>query len=106
MSKKTGGASRTLFTLLSIVVAFVLFNYLSAVRVAFEMGIDLAGADRLMLIHKVSFIQLLPESYQERIRAVDGVTEVTHATSFGGVYQDPANFFAQFAVEPEATQTL
>lgn len=92
---------RTLFTLLSIVVAFVLFNYLSAVRVAFEMGIDLAGADRLMLIHKVSFIQLLPESYQERIRAVDGVTEVTHATWFGGVYQDPANFFAQFAVEPE-----
>ena len=92
---------RTLFTLLSIVTAFVLFNYLSAVSVAFSMGVDVAGSDRLMLIHKVSFIQLLPESYQTRILAVDGVNHVTHATWFGGVYQDPRNFFAQFAVEPE-----
>ena len=51
---------RTLFTVLSIVIAFVLFNYLSAVRVAFSMGVDVAGSDRLTLIHKVSFIQLLP----------------------------------------------
>ena len=92
---------RTLFTLLSIVIAFVLFNYLSAVRVAFSLGVDVAGNDRLMLIHKVSFIQLLPESYQDRILAVDGVQAVTHATWFGGVYQDPGNFFGQFAVEPE-----
>ena len=92
---------RTLFTLLSIIIAFALFNYLSAVRVAFSMGVDVAGADRLTLIHKVSFIQLLPESYQARILAVDGVNHVTHSTWFGGVYQDPRNFFAQFAVEPE-----
>ncbi|MDP6580996.1 MAG: ABC transporter permease [Vicinamibacterales bacterium] len=92
---------RTLFTLLSIVIAFVLFNYLSAVRVAFSMGVDVAGNDRLMLIHKVSFIQLLPESYQARILSVDGVKAVTHSTWFGGVYQDPRNFFGQFAVEPE-----
>ena len=92
---------QTLFTLLSIVIAFVLFNYLSAVRVAFSLGVDVAGNDRLMLIHKVSFIQLLPESYQDRILAVDGVQAVTHATWFGGVYQDPGNFFGQFAVEPE-----
>lgn len=97
---------RTLFTLLSILIAFVLFNYLSAVRVAFSMGIDVAGADRLTLIHKVSFIQLLPESYKERILAVNGVTEVTHSTWFGGVYQDPMNFFAQFAVEPQAYLTM
>ena len=92
---------RTLFTLLSIVIAFVLFNYLSAVRVAFSQGVDVAGNDRLMLIHKVSFIQLLPERYQDRILAVDGVTEVTHQTWFGGVYQNPRNFFTQWAVDPE-----
>tara|TARA_B100000315_G_scaffold231767_1_gene243409 strand:- start:118 stop:1269 length:1152 start_codon:yes stop_codon:yes gene_type:complete len=92
---------RTLFTLLSIVIAFVLFNYLAAVRVAFSMGVDVAGNDRLMLIHKVSFIQPLPESYRARILSVDGVKAVTHSTWFGGVYQDPRNFFAQFAVEPE-----
>ncbi len=92
---------RTLFTLLSIIVAFVLFSYLAAVRLAFSMGVEVAGADRLMLIHKVSFIQPLPESYQQRIEAASGVTEVTHASWFGGIYQDVSNFFAQFAVEPE-----
>ena len=92
---------RTLFTLLSIIVAFVLFSYLAAIRLAFSMGVEVAGADRLMLIHKVSFIQPLPESYQQRIEAASGITEVTHASWFGGIYQDVGNFFAQFAVEPE-----
>lgn len=97
---------RTLFTLLSIMVAFVLFGYLAAVRVAFSMGVEIAGADRLMVIHKVSLIQPLPEAYKGRIEAVDGVTEVSHAIWFGGVYQDPLNFFGQFAVEPESYLNL
>ena len=97
---------RTTFTLLSIMVAFVLFGYLAAVRVAFSMGVEIAGADRLMVIHKVSLIQPLPEAYKGRIEAVDGVTEVSHGIWFGGVYQDPLNFFAQFAVEPESYLSL
>ena len=36
--------ARTIFTLLSIVVAFVLFAYLAAVRVAFSAGVEVAGA--------------------------------------------------------------
>ena len=93
---------RTTFTLLSIVVAFVLFGYLSAIRVAFGMGVDVAGADRMLVIHKVSLIQPLPESYLGRIAAIDGVEDVSHMTWFGGIYQDPRNFFAQFAVAPES----
>ena len=93
--------ARTTLTLLSIMVAFVLFGYLSAIRQAFDMGIDVAGADRLVVRHKVSLIQLLPESYQARIANVEGVDAVTHATWFGGIYQDPKNFFGQFPVEPE-----
>ncbi len=92
---------RTLFTLLSILVAFLLFGYLSAINLAFRMGIDLAGADRLVLRHKVSIIQMLPVSYQARIKQVDGVAAVTHQTWFGGVYQDPKNFFMQSPVEPD-----
>ena len=93
--------TRTTFTLLSIAVTFVLYGVLMVIRVAFTLGVDVVGADRLTTIHNVSIIQLLPESYLERIRAVPGVTQATHATWFGGVYQDPANFFAQMAVEPE-----
>jgi putative ABC transport system permease protein len=92
---------RTLFTLLSILVAFLLFGYLSAINLAFRMGIDLAGADRLVLRHKVSIIQMLPVSYQARIEQVEGVEAVAHQTWFGGVYQDPKNFFMQSPVDPD-----
>ena len=93
---------RTIFTTLSIFIAFLLFGFLMAIKAAFGMGIDVAGADRLMMIHKVSFIQPLPKSYEGRIRAVEGVTAITHANWFGGIYQDPANFIANFAVDPES----
>jgi putative ABC transport system permease protein len=92
---------RTAFTLACIVVAFMLFGLLMTIRAAFTLGVELAGLDRLVLIHKVSLIMPLPVSYQARIAAVPGVTAVTHNTWFGGVYQDPANFFAQIALEPD-----
>ena len=91
---------RTTFTALSIFVAFLLFAVLMAIRMAFAMGVEVAGVDRLMVFHKVSIIQPLPLSYWDRIRATPGVATVTHATWFGGIYQDPSNFFAQMAVDP------
>lgn len=93
---------RTLFTLLSIFVAFVLFGYLAAINMAFRLGVDVAGADRLVLIHKVSLIQPLPYSYLGRIQGIPGVVDVAHASWFGGIYQEPANFFPQMAVDPES----
>ena len=92
---------RTTITLLSFVVAFLLFGYALAIEAAFGMGVELAGNDRLVVIHKVSLIQLLPYSYAERMRQLDGVTDVCHQTWFGGIYQDPKNFFMQMPVEPE-----
>ena len=92
---------RTTFTFLSIVVAFFLFGLLMAIRNAFDVGIELAGQNRLLTIHKTTIIQQLPERYQAQIQATDGVRFVTHLTWFGGVYQDPKNFFAQMAVDPE-----
>jgi putative ABC transport system permease protein len=93
---------RTFMTTMSIVVAFVLFAALMAIRAAFSMGVDVAGADRLMMIHKVSIIQPLPRSYEDRIRATEGVKAVTHANWFGGYYQEPVNFVQSMAVEPES----
>ncbi len=93
--------TRTILTVLSIMVAFVLFGYLAAIRKAFEMGVSVAGADRLIVRHKVSLIQLLPQSYEADIERVEGVTDATHATWFGGIYKDPKNFFGQMPVKPE-----
>ena len=92
---------RTIFTLLSVFVAFLLFGLLMTIRGAFSFGVDIAGVDRLVLIHKVSLIMPLPVSYKDRLASTEGVAAVSHQTWFGGVYQDPANFFAQMVVEPE-----
>ncbi|MGE3510640.1 MAG: ABC transporter permease [Vicinamibacterales bacterium] len=92
---------RTIFTLLSLFVAFLLFGMLMTIRNAFEFGVQIAGLDRLVLINKVSLIMPLPISYQGRLETVPGVTLVTHNTWFNGIYQDPANFFANIAVVPE-----
>jgi putative ABC transport system permease protein len=92
---------RTSLTLLSIVVAFVLFGFLSAIRQALTGEVSLEGQNRLVVRHKVSIIQLLPESYKARMERIPGVALATHQTWFGGTYRDSKNFFMQCPVVPE-----
>ncbi|HEX6862712.1 MAG TPA: FtsX-like permease family protein [Thermoanaerobaculia bacterium] len=92
---------RTFFTVLSVLVSFLLFGILSAVDTAFTSGVEVSGADRLLTIHKVALIQPLPISYFGRIQAVQGVEKATYMSWFGGIYQDPKNFFGQMAVDHE-----
>ena len=89
---------RTTLTLLSILVAFVLFALLSALKLALGGGVNMADANRLLVRHRVSFINLLPHSYQQRIARVPGVTLVSLQLWFGGVYQDPKNQLGTFPV--------
>ncbi|MGI9223562.1 MAG: ABC transporter permease [Woeseiaceae bacterium] len=91
---------RTSLTILSVFVAFLLFTLLSAFSYAFKYGADAADAERLIVIDKVSLINLLPIAYQNRIAATEGVHSVTHSTWFGGYYQEPRNQFGQFPVDP------
>ena len=92
---------RTSLTLLSIIVAFILFGFLAAIQQALVGGVALAGADRLVVREKVSIINLLPVSYEARMDRIPGVDFSTYQTWFGGIYQDPKNFFMQNPVEPE-----
>ncbi len=93
---------RTALTVLTIFIAFLLFGYLSAIERAINVGVTLAGQDRLIVRHKVSIIQLLPISYQNRIARISGVDAVVHSTWFGGIYKEPKNFFPKMPVEPES----
>jgi putative ABC transport system permease protein len=92
---------RTFFTLASIVIAFLLFGLAESLRYSLQSGVDVAGADRLLTMHKVSFTQLLPQSYENRIRAIDGVTDVTPQTWFGAWFRDERNQIPTFPVKPE-----
>jgi len=94
LRKKT----RTVLTLLSVAAAFTLFGMLDAVRVAFNAPQSVAGIDRLVVASRFSIIQPLPYGYLVRIEKVPGVKAVAYANWFGGVYQDPKNFFANIAV--------
>jgi putative ABC transport system permease protein len=92
---------RFVLTIGSFAVALFLFGVLAVVRGAFSGGIDIAGADRLVVINRTSIIQPLPLSYADKIRRMPGVKELTYANWFGGVYQDERNFFPQFAIDVE-----
>jgi putative ABC transport system permease protein len=91
---------RTALTVGSFAVALFLFGLLAVIRNAFTGGLEVAGVDRLVVINKVSLIQPLPISYRERLQRIAGIRAVTFASWFGGVYQDPKNFFPQFAIDP------
>jgi putative ABC transport system permease protein len=94
LRKKT----RTVLTLLSVAAAFTLFGMLDAVRVAFNAPQSVSGIDRLVVASRFSIIQPLPYGDLARIEQVPGVKAVAYANWFGGVYQDPKNFFANIAV--------
>lgn len=92
---------RTLLTVLSICVAFVLYGLLCTIREAFASGVDLADAKRLIVRHKVSLLMLLPVTYGPRMERIPGVSAAVHWTWFNGIYQnEPKNWFGSFAVEP------
>jgi putative ABC transport system permease protein len=97
---------RTTLTIGSFAVALFLFGLLAIVRGAFNQGVEVAGADRLITINRVSIIQPLPISYEERILRIPGVKAVTHQNWFGGIYQDEKNFFAQMANEDETFRAV
>jgi putative ABC transport system permease protein len=98
--------TRTLLTIGSIAVALFLFGLLVTIETALNAGVDVAGVDRLIVRNKISLIMPLPLSYQERLRQIDHVSEATFASWFGGIYQEPKNFFAQFAIDTDTYRTV
>ena len=90
---------RTSLTLASIIVAFLLFGLMQTLRVAMTGSPELAGIDRLITMHKTSFVQSLPLAYLNRVKGVDGIVVATSQDWFGGTYQNDRNQIPAFAVE-------
>ena len=92
--------TRTLLTLLSVIAAFLLFGMLDSVRVAFNSGGEVTGANRMVTASRLSLTQMLPYSLTTQIQSVPGVKQASYAAWFGGIYRDPKNFFPNFSVGP------
>ncbi|HEY1152157.1 MAG TPA: ABC transporter permease [Pseudoduganella sp.] len=93
---------RTILTVLGLMVATISFGFLQTVVNAWYAGAEGAAATTLVTRNATSLVFPLPLSYEARIRAVNGVTGVARANWFGGIYQDPKNFFAQFAISADS----
>ncbi|MDK2123511.1 ABC transporter permease [Parachitinimonas caeni] len=91
---------RAMLTLSGIVVAILAFGLLRTVVGAWYAGADAASDKRLITRSSISLVFSLPIAYGERIRQVPGVSSVSWANWFGGVYIEEKNFFPQFAVDP------
>ncbi|QYY29414.1 MULTISPECIES: ABC transporter permease [Cupriavidus] len=89
---------RTVLTVTGLVVAVLAYGLLQTVVDAWYAGAAAASSGRLVTRNAISLVFPLPLSYENRIRGVDGVTVVARSNWFGGIYRDPKNFFAQFAV--------
>ncbi len=93
---------RTLLTMVGLVVAISAFGLLRTIVDAWYAGVDATSSTRLITRSSISLTFPLPMHYGERIRAVEGVSGISWANWFGGVYITERNFFAQFAIDPES----
>src|SRR5206468_8693627 len=90
--------TRSLLTVLGVVLAAVAFLFLRTVLTAWYASSEASAADRIVTRNAISITQSLPLSYAPRIAQVPGVTRLTWSNWFGGIYKDRRNFFAQFAI--------
>src|SRR5688572_4183179 len=94
--------ARTILTMLSIIVAFLLFGLLQGVNQGFNAVVQDLNVNRLYVSAKTNMVDGLPISYFNRIKTVPGVVHVSHWTYFGGYFREAKNAIPAFATEPEA----
>jgi len=93
--------ARTILTMLSIIVAFLLFGLLQGVNQGFNSVVANLNVDRLYTNAKTNMVDGLPIAYQNRIKEVPGVVAVSHWTYFGGYFREAKNAIPAFATDPE-----
>jgi putative ABC transport system permease protein len=98
---------RSVLTVASVALSLCLLGVLMAIYHAFYFGEETPQqALRLITRNRISLATVMPISYRQKILQVPGVREVMVSQWFGGVYKEPKNFFARFAVEPDRLFTI
>jgi putative ABC transport system permease protein len=95
--------ARTILTLLSIVIAFLLFGVLETIDYAFSHpSTGITGADKLVTTNRFSITLPLPISDSQQIRSLPGVAEITPMSWFGGYYQESKNFVFVLPIDTDS----
>jgi len=92
---------RTSLTILGITIAVLAFGLLRTVVSAWYAGVEASSANRLITRNAISLVFMLPSSYRDKIRQIEGVQTVSWGNWFGGIYIDEKNFFPNFAIDPK-----
>lgn len=95
---------RSLLTGISLAFSFLLLIFMVTIwRTFFVENWTAQGALRLICRHRASFLLSLPSYYEEKIRRLPGVVNVTAANVFDGVYKTGRgqDEFGQFGAEAE-----
>jgi len=93
---------RTALTILGLAIAVMAFCIIRTSIDAWYAGASSSSPDRLVITNRISLVFTLPIAYKEKIEKVEGVTGISYAQWFGGIYVDPKNFFPQFAIDHNA----
>jgi putative ABC transport system permease protein len=93
---------RLVFTFISIVLAFLMFGMLDALRTSLAGVVNVVGADRVLVQSKISMVMPLPRAHYEKIRALPGVKAAASFNWFGGMYKDAKRPIQMQATDPDA----
>jgi len=91
--------ARTIFTLASIVVAFLLFGMLQGVDTSFNQLVDTGRLNVLVTTNPAGLP--LPLADLSQIESIHGVTGVTYRSLFIGYYQTLRNFVIVMPIDPD-----
>lgn len=92
--------ARTILTMLSIVIAFLLFALLQGVNQSIKAGFGDNANNRIWTTNRMSAVGSLALGDLQQILSIKGVLKVTHLTFFGGYFQEAKNVISAFATNP------
>jgi putative ABC transport system permease protein len=98
--------TRTILTMLSIVVAFLLFGLLQGINQGIKQGSTDTGNHRLWTAARMSSVSSMAASLMDRMLTVKGVREIAHISFFGGYFQDSKNAVPAFATNVDKLAIL
>ena len=93
--------TRTIFTILSVVAAFLLYGLLQGVNSWLSNALDQSAVNHLYTMSRISYVEPLPLSYTQQIESVPDVDKMGYFAWFGDYFQDAKNQVQSYAIDAQ-----